>query len=130
MQHERRFRALVARRGSLDSEWSCGRARLRRAQHRVVTNSVGFLIKRRKRNRVVFTNNSRFLPRKPLIWHEPRLVFRARKIVRAVVLLSGVDSKTGDCAMSDYELYYWSVPFRGQFVRAVLAFAGKSWTEG
>ena len=32
--------------------------------------------------------------------------------------------------MSDYELYYWSVPFRGQFVRAVLAFAGKTWTEG
>ncbi len=31
--------------------------------------------------------------------------------------------------MSDYELYYWSVPFRGQFVRAVLAFAGKDWTE-
>ena len=31
--------------------------------------------------------------------------------------------------MSDYELYYWSVPFRGQFVRAVLAHAGKSWTE-
>jgi glutathione S-transferase len=31
--------------------------------------------------------------------------------------------------MSDYELYYWSAPFRGQFVRAVLAFAGKSWTE-
>jgi glutathione S-transferase len=32
--------------------------------------------------------------------------------------------------MSDYDLYYWPVPFRGQFVRAVLAFAGKSWTEG
>ena len=32
--------------------------------------------------------------------------------------------------MSDYDLYYWSVPFRGQFVRAVLAYAGKSWTEG
>ena len=32
--------------------------------------------------------------------------------------------------MTDYELYYWSVPFRGQFVRAVLAHAGKSWTEG
>ena len=32
--------------------------------------------------------------------------------------------------MHDYELYYWSVPFRGQFVRAVLAFAGKSWSEG
>lgn len=31
--------------------------------------------------------------------------------------------------MPDYELYYWSVPFRGQFVRAVLAYAGKSWTE-
>jgi glutathione S-transferase len=32
--------------------------------------------------------------------------------------------------MSDYEVTYWSVPFRGQFVRAVLAFAGKTWTEG
>jgi glutathione S-transferase len=31
--------------------------------------------------------------------------------------------------MSDYELYYWSAPFRGQFVRAVLAYAGKDWTE-
>ncbi|WP_158807973.1 glutathione S-transferase [Beijerinckia sp. L45] len=31
--------------------------------------------------------------------------------------------------MSDFELYYWSVPFRGQFVRAVLAFAGKTWSE-
>ncbi|HEX3429716.1 MAG TPA: glutathione S-transferase [Rhizomicrobium sp.] len=31
--------------------------------------------------------------------------------------------------MSDYELYYWSAPFRGQFVRAVLAFAGKTWDE-
>ena len=32
--------------------------------------------------------------------------------------------------MSDYTLYYWSVPFRGQFVRAILAYAGKSWSEG
>ena len=32
--------------------------------------------------------------------------------------------------MSDYELYYWPVPFRGQFVRAVLAYAGQRWTEG
>lgn len=32
--------------------------------------------------------------------------------------------------MSDYALYYWSVPFRGQFVRAVLAYAGKDWSEG
>lgn len=31
--------------------------------------------------------------------------------------------------MSDYDLYYWSVPFRGQFVRAVLAWSGKTWTE-
>ena len=31
--------------------------------------------------------------------------------------------------MIDYELYYWSAPFRGQFVRAVLAHAGKTWTE-
>jgi glutathione S-transferase len=31
--------------------------------------------------------------------------------------------------MSDYELYYWSVPFRGQFVRAVLAYTGKTWDE-
>ncbi len=31
--------------------------------------------------------------------------------------------------MSDYQLYYWSAPFRGQFVRAVLAHAGKTWTE-
>jgi glutathione S-transferase len=31
--------------------------------------------------------------------------------------------------MTDYELYYWSVPFRGEFVRAVLAYAGKAWTE-
>ena len=31
--------------------------------------------------------------------------------------------------MSNYKLYYWSVPFRGQFVRAVLAYAGLTWTE-
>ena len=31
--------------------------------------------------------------------------------------------------MSDYTLHYWSAPFRGQFVRAVLTFAGKTWTE-
>lgn len=31
--------------------------------------------------------------------------------------------------MADYDLYYWSVPFRGQFVRALLAHAGKRWTE-
>jgi glutathione S-transferase len=31
--------------------------------------------------------------------------------------------------MPDYDLYYWAIPFRGQFVRAVLAFAGKSWSE-
>ena len=31
--------------------------------------------------------------------------------------------------MSDYKLQYWPVPFRGQFVRAILALAGKTWTE-
>lgn len=31
--------------------------------------------------------------------------------------------------MSDYTLYYWSAPFRGEFVRAVLASAGKNWVE-
>jgi glutathione S-transferase len=31
--------------------------------------------------------------------------------------------------MSDYQLYYWPVPFRGQFVKAVLAFAGKTWMD-
>ena len=32
--------------------------------------------------------------------------------------------------MADYTLYYWPVPFRGQFIRAVLAHAGKTWEEG
>lgn len=31
--------------------------------------------------------------------------------------------------MSDYTLCYWPVPFRGQFIRAILAHAGKSWRE-
>ncbi|WP_347303296.1 glutathione S-transferase [Croceibacterium sp. TMG7-5b_MA50] len=31
--------------------------------------------------------------------------------------------------MSDFDLYYWPVPFRGQFIRAILAHAGKNWTE-
>jgi hypothetical protein len=31
--------------------------------------------------------------------------------------------------MSDYTLYYWPMPFRGQFIRAILAYAGKSWDE-
>jgi glutathione S-transferase len=31
--------------------------------------------------------------------------------------------------MADYDLYYWPIPFRGQFVRAVIAYAGKSWRE-
>ncbi len=30
---------------------------------------------------------------------------------------------------ADYDLYYWQLPFRGQFIRAILAFAGKSWDE-
>lgn len=31
--------------------------------------------------------------------------------------------------MSDYTLYYWPAPFRGEFVRAVFAHAGASWDE-
>lgn len=31
--------------------------------------------------------------------------------------------------MTDYTLYYWPIPFRGEFVRAVLAHAGARWTE-
>ena len=31
--------------------------------------------------------------------------------------------------MADYDLYYWPVPFRGQFIRALLAYAGRSWDE-
>lgn len=31
--------------------------------------------------------------------------------------------------MADYSLYYWPVPFRGHFIRAILAYAGKSWNE-
>ena len=31
--------------------------------------------------------------------------------------------------MADYTVYYWPLPFRGQFVRSVLAHVGASWTE-
>jgi len=31
--------------------------------------------------------------------------------------------------MADYDLYYWPAPFRGQFIRAILAHAGRSWDE-
>ena len=31
--------------------------------------------------------------------------------------------------MADYDLYYWPMPFRGQFIRALLAHAGKDWRE-
>lgn len=31
--------------------------------------------------------------------------------------------------MTDYTLFYWPIPFRGQFVRSVLAHVGASWTE-
>ncbi|WP_419913754.1 glutathione S-transferase [Hoeflea sp.] len=31
--------------------------------------------------------------------------------------------------MPDYSLYYWPLPFRGQFVRAVLAHVGATWDE-
>lgn len=31
--------------------------------------------------------------------------------------------------MADYTLYYWPLPFRGQFIRTVLAHAGATWEE-
>lgn len=31
--------------------------------------------------------------------------------------------------MADYDFHYWPLPFRGQFIRAILAYAGKTWTE-
>lgn len=31
--------------------------------------------------------------------------------------------------MADYTLYYWPLPFRGQFIRSVLAHVGASWIE-
>ncbi|MET3710441.1 glutathione S-transferase [Sphingomonas trueperi] len=31
--------------------------------------------------------------------------------------------------MREFDLYYWPVPFRGQFLRAILAFANARWTE-
>ena len=57
-----RLRVHLFRRRLHDGEmsfWFFGRER-RRAQHCVVTICVGFLIKRRKRNRRTFTNVSRF----------------------------------------------------------------------
>ncbi|MBA8841852.1 MULTISPECIES: glutathione S-transferase [unclassified Ochrobactrum] len=31
--------------------------------------------------------------------------------------------------MSDFDLYYWPVPFRGQFIRGILAYGDCSWDE-
>jgi glutathione S-transferase len=31
--------------------------------------------------------------------------------------------------MREFDLYYWPVPFRGQFLRAILTFADARWTE-
>lgn len=39
------------------------------------------------------------------------------------------DDATGHPSMADYDLYSWPGQFRGQFVRAVHAYAGKDWTE-
>jgi glutathione S-transferase len=30
---------------------------------------------------------------------------------------------------AEYTLYYWSVPFRGQFIRAILSYANKTYEE-
>ena len=31
--------------------------------------------------------------------------------------------------MSDYDLHYWPIPFRGQLIRWVMAYAGATWAE-
>ncbi len=31
--------------------------------------------------------------------------------------------------MAEFDLYYWPVPFRGQFIRAILAYSGCTWQE-
>ena len=31
--------------------------------------------------------------------------------------------------MTDYTLYYWPIPFRGHFLRYILAHVGASWDE-
>ena len=38
-------------------------------------------------------------------------------------------NSTLKATMSDYALYYWQMPFRGQFIRAILAWAGQRWDE-
>jgi glutathione S-transferase len=30
---------------------------------------------------------------------------------------------------AQYDFFYWQLPFRGQFIRAIMAFANKGWTE-
>jgi glutathione S-transferase len=39
------------------------------------------------------------------------------------------DSNKKNTIMPDFTLYYWPIPFRGQFVRAVLAQAQATWHE-
>jgi glutathione S-transferase len=60
---------------------------------------------------------------------DPACRSRALDDVRRATLRAGIDSNAGTILMADYDLFYWPVPFRGQFVRALLAYAGKSWTE-
>ena len=37
--------------------------------------------------------------------------------------------RRGEWELSDFDLYYWPVPFRGQFIRGILAYAECSWDE-
>ena len=43
---------------------------------------------------------------------------------------TNIEHMTWTPEISDDEFYYWSVPFRGKFVRAVLAYVAKTWAEG
>ena len=43
---------------------------------------------------------------------------------------NSISSDQTEVFMTDYTLYYWPLPFRGQFIRSVLAHVDASWTEG
>lgn len=43
--------------------------------------------------------------------------------------MTGFSSYREKPAMHDFDLYYWPLPFRGQFIRAILAYHGATWHE-
>src|ERR1700740_2912587 len=45
------------------------------------------------------------------------------------IAASRSSQRPSESAMADYELHYWQLPFRGQFIRAILAWSGQRWDE-